>query len=579
MTAPMGATLLGDGTARFRIWAPSVDRMRVEVDGQAMDMAGEQGWFEAVCQARPGARYRFLLPDGLAVPDPASRAQAGDVHDASLLAAPDAYAWRNTAWRNRPWHEAVIYEAHVGLLGGFQAMRKILPHLAELGVTALELMPVADFPGARNWGYDGVLPYAPDARYGSPDDLKALIDDAHGHGLMMLLDVVYNHFGPDGAYLHAYARTFFNADVHTPWGAAIDFTQDCVRAYFIDNALMWLNEYRFDGLRFDAVHAISPPGFLPDLARAIRARAERPVHLILEHEGNKSSLLRAAGDDAGFDAQWADDWHHCLHVLLTGEREGYYEDFQSPATQLARALAEGFVYQGEVSPHHGTPRGEPSAHLPPTAFVICLQNHDQIGNRAMGERLSVLAAPRALRAATALLLLSPFIPMLFMGEEWGTDRPFLFFTDHNAELAGLVREGRRREFQHFAAFQDPATREKIPDPNAPETFEASRIDYAQAAVPPHAEILALHKTLLALRRTHVVPGIPGCGSGGAAGIGPRAVQAAWRLGTGATLTIASNFGDRPIRFARPAGSILFGDDPHGGDLPAMTTLAFLEPGP
>jgi maltooligosyltrehalose trehalohydrolase len=315
MTAPMGATLLGDGTARFRIWAPSVDRMRVEVDGQAMDMAGEQGWFEAVCQARPGARYRFLLPDGLAVPDPASRAQAGDVHDASLLAAPDAYAWRNTAWRNRPWHEAVIYEAHVGLLGGFQAVRKILPHLAELGVTALELMPVADFPGARNWGYDGVLPYAPDARYGSPDDLKALIDDAHGHGLMMLLDVVYNHFGPDGAYLHAYARTFFNADVHTPWGAAIDFTQDCVRAYFIDNALMWLDEYRFDGLRFDAVHAISPPGFLPDLARAIRARAERPVHLILEHEGNKSSLLRAAGDEAGFDAQWADDWHHCLHVL------------------------------------------------------------------------------------------------------------------------------------------------------------------------------------------------------------------------------------------------------------------------
>ncbi len=399
------------------------------------------------------------------------------------------------------------------------------------------------FPAEHNWGYDGVLPYAPDAAYGTPDELKTLIDTAHGLGLSVMLDVVYNHFGPDGNYLHAYAEQFFRDDLQTPWGVSIDFRKPQVRDYFIQNALYWLMEYRFDGLRFDAVHAISEPDFLDEMARTIRATVEpgRHVHLVLEHEGNKASHL-APGL---FDAQWTDDWHHCMHVLLTGEREGYYEDFQDAARQLARAMAEGFVYQGDMSPHHGEPRGEKSGHLPPTAFVVCLQNHDQIGNRAFGDRLTTLARPAALRAATTVLLLSPSIPMLFMGEEWGTKAPFLFFTDHNEELAKLVREGRRREFKKFAAFTDPARRETIPDPNAATTFDASAPDASEATAGGHAAMMTLHRELLALRHHYVVPGIPGARSEGAEAIGPKAVVGRWRLGNGALLTIAVNLDEIP----------------------------------
>jgi len=575
-----GATLGDGGVTDFRLWAPSVDRVLLEVEPQqpvAMHADGE-GWHAARAAAAAGARYRFILPDGTAVPDPASRAQDMCVHDASLVVDPLAYSWKCPDWRNRPWHEAVIYEIHPGLAGGFKGIEAKLGKLANIGVTAIELMPIADFPGAHNWGYDGVLPFAPDRTYGTPAELKSLVDAAHGHGLMILLDVVYNHFGPDGAYLHSYAKAFFDPNVHTPWGAAIDFTRPEVRDYFIGNALMWLQEYRFDGLRFDAVHAISPPGFLTDLAKAIRAATDRPVHLILEHEGNKSSILREEPLAPGFDAQWADDWHHCLHVLLTGESEGYYESFQHPAEQLATALAEGFVYQGQISPHHGEARGEPSGHLPPTAFVVCLQNHDQIGNRAMGERLTALAGPQALRAATTLLLLQPFIPMLFMGEEWGTTRPFLFFTDHNEELAELVRNGRREEFKHFAAFQDEATRANIPDPNAATTFEASRPDDTEAGLPEHAEILALHRELIALRKLHVTPGIPGCKSLGASALNSRAVRASWRLGTGNRLEILANFGSTAIEIAPPTGDLIFASSVSGNrkELSACTTLVYLE---
>jgi maltooligosyltrehalose trehalohydrolase len=570
-----GARLLGDGRATFRVWAPSVDALWLQTgDDQPLAMqAQERGWFEATATASAGTAYQFVLPDGLHVPDPASRAQQDDVHGPSLVVDPGAFAWRHTEWRNRPWHEAVIYELHPGAFGGFAGIVKHLKRLAALGITAIELMPVADFPGRHNWGYDGVLPYAPDAAYGTPEALKALVDAAHGEGLMVFLDVVYNHFGPDGAYLHAYAKEFFDDGVHTPWGAAIDFKRPEVRAFFIQNALMWVNEYRFDGLRFDAVHAISPASFLPDLAAAIRAGAERPVHLVLEHEGNKSSLL--AGPAAGlFDAQWADDWHHCLHVLLTGEQEGYYESFANPAEQLARAMAEGFVFQGQVSPHHGAKRGEPSAVLPPTAFVICLQNHDQIGNRAMGERLSVLAKPEALAAATALLLLSPTIPLLFMGEEWGTRTPFLFFTDHNEDLAKLVREGRRREFAHFAAFQDEARRAQIPDPNAATTFEASVLDVAESE---GSEVLELYRRLLALRHAHVVPGIEGCYSAGAWAIGAAAVCGGWHLGNGTRLTIAANFGDAAVDRPDMPGEVIHqsGVGQAGKSLPPYSVLVTL----
>ncbi len=569
-----GPELRSDGTTRFRVWAPSVEGLSLRLAGNTLSMqACPAGWFELDAPAGAGAAYSFVLPDGLTVPDPASRAQLDDVHGPSLLVDASRYVWRCTAWCNRPWHEAVIYELHPGLMGGFAGVRARLAALAALGVTAIELMPIADFPGRRNWGYDGVLPFAPDHAYGSPDDLRALVDAAHEHGLMVFLDVVYNHFGPDGAYLHAYAKTFFDEGVHTPWGAAIDFKKPEVRAFFVQNALMWVNEYRIDGLRFDAVHAISPAAFLPELAAAIRDGADHPVHLVLEHEGNRSSLLR--GPEAKlFDAQWADDWHHCLHVLLTGESEGYYESFQDPARQLARAMAEGFVYQGEVSPHHREPRGEPSADLPPTAFVICLQNHDQIGNRALGERLAQLADPQALAAATTLLLLSPSIPLLFMAEEYGDRTPFLFFTDHNAELAELVREGRRREFAHFAAFQDPSRRAQIPDPNAASTFEAS----VPAGGAPGNAVLDLHRRLLALRHAHVVPGIPGCRSEGAEAIGVHAVCGGWRLGTGGRLTLAANFGKEPVALATPAGRLLFtsGPTPSDGLLPPRCALAFLD---
>ncbi len=572
-----GPVLLADGQARFSLWAPSVPGVSLQVDdAEPAPMQAQDGWFTATTAASAGTAYRFVLPDGTRVPDPASRAQCQDVHDASVVVDPDAYAWKTAGWRNRPWHEAVIYELHPGAFGGFTGIRAQLPRLRALGVTAVELMPVADFPGKHNWGYDGVLPYAPDSAYGTPAELKALVDAAHAEGLMMFLDVVYNHFGPDGAYLHAYAKAFFDEGVHTPWGAAIDFKKPEVCAFFTQNALMWLNEYRFDGLRFDAVHAISPPAFLPQLAAALREGADHPVHLVLEHEANKSSLL--LGPDAKlFDAQWADDWHHCLQVLLTGEQEGYYESFAEPAEKLATALAEGFVFQGQVSPHHGTPRGEPSASLASTAFVICLQNHDQIGNRAMGERLTVLADPQALAAATALLLLSPFIPLLFMGEEWGSRTPFLFFTDHNEDLAKLVREGRRREFAHFAAFQDEARRAQIPDPNAQTTFAASVPDPAEAAQGDHAVTLALHKRLLSLRQAQIVPGIPGCRSAGAQAIGDKAVRAAWTLGTGETLTIAANFGNTAVNTEVLPGVLLFSTAAasNDGTVPPRCTIVTL----
>ncbi len=536
---PFGAELQPDGTTRFRLWAPSAETVQLRLPGGDQPMHAEGGWHHLAAHAPAGTRYSYVLPDGLAVPDPASRLQDGDVHDASIVADPTAYRWQHPGWAGRPWHEAVVYECHAGLMGGFAALEARLPELARIGFTAIELMPLADVPGARNWGYDGVLPYAPDTAFGSPEALKSMIDTAHGLGLTVMLDVVYNHFGPDGAYLHGFAKPFFRDDIHTPWGAAIDFRRGEVRDYFTQNALYWLMEFRFDGLRFDAVHAISEEDFLIELAATIRKTVgpDRHVGLVLEHENNRAMLL---GGPPKFDAQWADDLHHCLHVLLTGESEGYYEDFQDATTLLVRALEGGFAYQGQVSPHLGRPRGEPSDHLPPTAFVVCLQNHDQIGNRAMGERLTTLAPPGALRAATAFLLLAPFIPMLFMGEEHASATPFLFFTSHNEDLAALVREGRRSEFKAFAAFQDEKRRAAIPDPNAPATFEASR---PVATEPAHADWLA---ALLDLRRKHVTPGIPGCRSAGAKALAPGAVSASWTLGTGEVLTVLLNLGERTV---------------------------------
>ncbi|MGN6377239.1 MAG: malto-oligosyltrehalose trehalohydrolase [Sphingomonas sp.] len=542
-----------DGRTCFRLWAPDRDAVTLEIeDGAAIAMtAGEDGWFEGTVEAAPGACYRFRLDDDLAVPDPASRRQSGGVHGWSELVDPDSYAWRHEGWRGRPWAEAVIQEVHAGALGGFKGVAERLPALAELGVTAIELMPIAAAAGTRNWGYDGVLPYAVSENYGTPDELKALIDRAHELGVMVLLDVVYNHFGPDGNYLGSCAKEFFDHHTDTPWGDAVAVSRPPVRRFFIDNALMWLGDYRFDGLRFDAVHAIGDTGFLDEMAAEIRQRfADRHVHLVLENETNDAERLVPGR----FDAQWNDDFHNVLHVLLTGETDGYYAAFaERPTQRLARCLAEGFIYQGETPPGADQPRGTRSACLPTTAFVSFLQNHDQIGNRALGERLTVLTAPERLGAATALLLLCPQIPMLFMGDEWGSKTPFLFFTDFHDDLADAVREGRRREFARFPAFADPETRKRIPDPNARGTFDAS--------IPKPGDDAAaweqLYRELLTIRREKLVPRLADAHGIGATVLGDGAVLARWRLGDGKTLAIALNLGEQSVTFPPADGETLF----------------------
>ncbi len=508
---------------------------------------------KAVSPAGIGARYRFRVGENLRVPDPASRAQDGDVGDASLVVDPRSYRWDCNAWRGRPWEETIVYELHVGLLGGFERVITQLDQIARLGFTAVELMPVADFPGRRNWGYDGVLPFAPDRAYGTPEQLKQLVDRAHALGLMVFLDVVYNHFGPDGNWLAEYAPQFFRSDLETPWGGAIDFREPMVRRFFIENAIYWIREFRFDGLRLDAVHAIRDETFLVELAREVRAsvRAHRHVHLVVENDDNDAHLLRN-----GFDAQWNDDFHHALHVLLTGEKGGYYADYAvAPTRALARALSEGFVYQGEPSRHRGGVRGTPSADLPPTAFVSFLQNHDQIGNRAFGERLTVLADPQGLRAAIVLQLLCPQIPLVFMGEEAGARAPFLYFTDHTPELAEAVRKGRREEFAKFPEFSDPARRERIPDPNAPETFERSRPDFDGAGAAGWNDFYA---NLIRLRREHVVPRLKGARAEGSEILGEGAVLVRWRMGDGARLSLAINLGRQAVCGSFPRCAPIWG---------------------
>ena len=552
---PFGATLAGNG-ASFRLWAPAAGTVELELEAAVLPMEARRGgWFEATVDGvRPGARYRYRIDRQASVPDPASRWQPEDVHGASSVLDPRAYDWRHGDWRGRPWHEAVLYELHVGTFtpeGTFAAAIGRLPELVALGVTAIELMPVADFPGRRNWGYDGVLPYAPDSAYGTPDDLKRLVDEAHGRGLMMLLDVVYNHFGPDGNYLQAYAPQFFTDRYRTPWGDAIDFSRREVRDYFIHNALYWLQEYRFDGLRLDAVHAIidpTAPDILEELADTVRRECDgdRHVHLVLENGSNAAHYLRRREDGLPrhYTAQWNDDIHHAFHVIATGESAGYYADYAArPLDHLVRCLAEGFAWQGEpFECLDGERRGQPSAHLPPAAFVAFLQNHDQTGNRAFGERLATLAEPAVLQALVCILLLAPAPPLLFMGEEWGAPEPFLFFCDFDDALADSVREGRRREFARFPEFGDAAARARIPDPNAEATYRQSQLDWGRAASAPHMEWLALYRKLLQLRQREVVPRLAGLHRNTARvhRYGRGGCHATWELGDGSTLALFAN---------------------------------------
>jgi malto-oligosyltrehalose trehalohydrolase len=579
-----GAEVLAGGGARFRLWAPALDAVSLTASpsGASEPMhKAEDGWFELETDLiKVGDPYLFQLPNGMKVSDPASRAQQRDVHGPSLLINPRAYEWRSSGWQGRPWSEAIIYELHTGAFtaeGTFAGVARKLDDLVELGVTAIELMPVAQFSGNRGWGYDGVLLYAPHVAYGGPEGLKKLIDAAHARGLMVLLDVVYNHFGPDGNYLHAYAPDFFHPERHTPWGAAIAYDRDPVRAFFVDNACYWIEEYRFDGLRLDAIDQIkdeSDYSILEEIAEEVRERTQdRYVHLTTEDDRNIVSLLERDGNATLlYDGEWNDDFHHAAHVIATGESDGYYRDYlDDPAGKLARALAEGFIYQGEPSEFRdGNLRGEPSAGLPQTAFIDFLQNHDQVGNRAFGERLTSLASPEAVEALTAVLLLSPQIPLIFMGEEWGETNPFFYFTDFQGELGRKVRDGRRNEFRRWRSFQDEAGRASIPDPNAESTFQASKLDWRKTSEPVSVERLERFGRLLDIRRREIVPRL--VGMGGRAGniflVAQRGIAVQWRLGDAGRLTLYANLQDDPwnapqilAQHAVEAGRLLYESRP------------------
>jgi malto-oligosyltrehalose trehalohydrolase len=563
-------TSYGEGGTTFRFFAPAQQRVALLIEGATpvpMQRRAD-GWFVLErADVAPGARYRFVLDDGTPVPDPASRFQPQDAHGPSELIDPHAYVWTQPQWRGRPWHEAVIYELHVGCFsaaGNYGGVIEHLDHLVALGVTALELMPVADFPGRRNWGYDGVLLFAPDSSYGRPEELKALVDAAHARGLMVLLDVVYNHFGPDANFTGLYWPQLFTARHHTPWGAAVnlDDTGNAeVREFIIGNALYWLEEFRFDGLRLDAVHALcdsGTPHLLSELGARVQARfaGEREVYLLLENEDNDAARLQPEGP---YRAQWNDDVHHGLHVAITREEQGYYGGYFQDPSRLPRALAEGFGWQGEMMEYRGSVRGTPSAQLPPLSFVSFLQNHDQIGNRAFGERLASLVATPALRAAAAVHLLAPQVPMLFMREAWGARTPFLFFCDLDERLRDSVRDGRREEFARFADFQDPAKRARIPDPTAEATFAASRLDWSDPARPEHAAWLAWYRRILAVRREHIVPLLPHIGAHSGTWTASRhSFIVRWRCGA-RTLSLAANLSPVFENFPATAGQLLWSE--------------------
>lgn len=549
-----GTRLTADG-ASFRLWAPAAKRVDLLLEKSHAMRRAEDGWFSAdVPGVKAGARYKFRIDDEIDVPDPASGFQPDDVSGPSEVIDHTSYRWRASDWRGRPWPETVLIEAHVGTFtpeGSYRAMIGKLDHLVASGITALELMPLADFSGARNWGYDGVLWYAPDSAYGRPYDLKALIDEAHLRGLMVFLDVVYNHFGPEGNYLGCYAPSFFT-DAQTPWGSAIDYRVREVRAFAIENALYWLRDYRFDGLRLDAVNTIVEHGEIPilhDLSGAVgelAAQTGRYIHLVLENGDNRASLLDPAQEPprGKYRAQWNDDYHHVWHVMLTGESQGYYGDYQrSPRAGLARSLSSGFVYQGEAAAFWGGKlRGEPSGKLAPTAFVNFLQNHDQTGNRPFGDRLESLADPKAIEAALAVTLLAPMTPMLFMGEEWGTKVPFPFFCDFHGDLADAVRKGRRREYAWaYAKYGD-----EVPDPLEVSTFRSAVLDWDSRNKAEGKERLALVRKLLTIRQREIVPRLAGAAFGEAQAGDSGLLTAHWRMGDGTTLQLTANLSDAEI---------------------------------
>lgn len=533
-----GTRLDRDGLWTAQVWAPSARQVGLVLNDDiiAMQPTGSGGW---ACRfaADENAPYRLVV-DGKRYPDPASRLQVTDVHGPSRLVGPISFDWGGP-WPGRPLHELVLYELHVGTFtpgGKFRDAAEKMADLAELGFTAIEIMPVSHFSGSRGWGYDGVLPFAPHPAYGTPDDLRHLVRTAQEWGLCVVLDLVMNHFGPDGAYLHAIAPEFFDAARHTPWGAAIDFSQEAVRKYWIDCALMWLEDYRLDGLRLDAVHQIQGEGaseFFIELGEAVhRLQPGRPLHLILEDERNDPALR----ETGLYAASWNDDFHHAIHTGLTGEAHGYYATFAvNPIGDLARALQHGHIEEGQKRAGRNTPRGAICSHLPVTSFVNSIQTHDQVGNRAHGERLLALADERAVMTAYALLLSAPYTPMVFMGEERGATTPFLFFADYEGELAEATRKGRAKEFAGIAALGD-----QVPDPIDPKTFARSKLDWGAGA--SARQWRALTKRVLDFRRKGVMPlTATERERSSVRAVGDKAISARWLFAAG-ELVIDLNFG-------------------------------------
>ena len=515
--ATLGALPVAEGT-RFRVWAPDARGAEVRVEPRVGSptrvplVRAADGMLEArVDGVRAGDRYAFFLDGKGPFPDPASRFQPEGVHGPSEVVDPAAFPWSDAGWRGVRLEDLVLYELHVGTFtreGTFAAAAARLPLLRDLGVTAIELMPLGDFPGRRNWGYDSAALFAPARCYGTPDELRGFVDTAHRLGLGVHLDVVYNHFGPAGAYAPVFSRHFLSARHHSPWGQGVNLDGEhaCqVRDFFIENALAWIHEYHVDGLRLDATHALADEGcrhFLAELAARVHERArEREILVIAEDDRNLAPLvLPESAGGMGLDAVWADDFHHQMRRLLAGDAEGYFEDFSGTVADVATTIAQGWFYTGQHSRHRGGPRGTDPRAIPPRRFVVCLQNHDQIGNRALGDRLTDAVDLAAYRAASALLLCLPETPLLFMGQEWAARTPFRYFTDHEPELGQAVTEGRRREFRRFSAFVAAEARAGIPDPQALSTFLASRLNWDERGREPHAGIVRLYQALLGWRR-------------------------------------------------------------------------------
>lgn len=585
-----GLTLADDAIATARIWAPDLDRLSLKLEDRTLPMEKNgDGWFEVrVDRLEAGDIYGFVLPDGRLLPDPASRWQADGIESVSRVVDSRIYSWQNPGWTGRPWHEAVIYELHVGTFtpeGTFRAAAAHLAALADLGFTAIELMPIATFKGKRGWGYDGVLAYAPHPAYGTPDDLRHLVDTAHSVGMMAILDVVYNHMGVHGNVLEDYAPQFFSSSA-SPWGPSPDFSRSETRNYFTENALSWLTDFRLDGLRFDAsdlLVANHHAWLVDEIADLVEDRiAGRHVHLVVEDARNATGPLEPRGEKPpSCTAAWNDDFHHAVHVLTTGETVGYYRDFaDDPCAGLRTALAEGFIYQGQPRPSKDSaPCGEPSGHLPPTCFIDFLQNHDQIGNRLKGDRLSTLIDAATFKALTALLYLSPHTPLTFMGEEFGARQSFFFFSDNPPETHEEACKARAKEADNFGGtLYDADT--PVADPNALETFLASKIDWKQREEERSLTWQGFVKELLALRRAHIWPLLDNLSS--AQGIAlpapDKVIAVNWQLDHH-LLELRCNLGNKTVEAPPTSGDVFFRLEAEPGETALPRGAVILAAGP